>query len=287
MTEKIPNGPSGENRPRQGRRARPLGRWVLVAAALLVVAGVALYLADVPAVAGGPGEPEEVEVEDPGAAPVPVLLVPGWRDTVDELEPFRKRFVEAGWPEERVRAMEFRDPVGGNVQNAREIAEAVTTFRAGLGTERVDVVAHSMGGLAVRYYLRFLDGEAHVRRVAFLGTPHRGTVLASLAWGEGAEDMIPGSEFLETLNEGPAVPEGVEGLALRTPLDLRILPASSAILPGVHNVEVCCPTHPGMIDDDNTFQAVEQFLRAGPDLPDPYIPWWDELVQRIEAAQTG
>ena len=260
---------------------------------MLVLAVIALYWADVPAVADGTAEPEdpdappEAELVEPEDSPVPVVLVPGWRDTVEDLEPLRDRFVEAGWAEERVRTMEFRDPVGGNVQNAREIADAVSSFRSSLGVEAVDVVAHSMGGLAARHYLRFLGGADQVRRVVFLGTPHRGTVLASLAWGEGAEDMVPGSEFLERLNEGRAVPEGVQALALRTPLDLRVLPASSAILPGVHNVEVCCPTHPGMIDDENTFEAVERFLRAGPDLPDPFVPWWDDFIHGIEAVQTG
>lgn len=299
MSEKIPNASQGENRAGAGGPHRSLGLWltVLAVALFLVVGG--LYVAGVPAVTGGDREPAETVVDEPEAGPVPVLLVPGWRDTREQLEPFRGRFLEAGWPEERVRSVEFRDPVGGNVANARQIAEEVAELRDEVGASHVDVVAHSMGGLAVRHYLSFLDGGEEVRRVVFLGTPHRGTVLAFLGWGEGARDMLPGSEFLEALNEGRAVPDGVQALALRTPLDLRILPSSSAILPGVHNVEVCCPTHPGMIDDENTFEAVERFLRAGPDLPDPFLPdrffprldelvkGWDELVQGIGGRPAG
>ena len=292
MTEKIPNASQGENRARGARRAPPLGVWLLASGLILALVVVGFYMAGVPLEAGREDEPTGAEVDDPDAGPVPVLLVPGWRDTDQELAPFRQRFLDAGWPEERVSALEFEDPVGGNVEHAEEVRDAVAELRATTEAERVDVVAHSMGGLAVRYYLRFLGGDEEVRRAVFLGTPHRGTVLAFLAWGDGAQEMLPGSEFLEALNDGRAVPENVQALALRTPLDLHILPSSSAILPGVHNVEVCCPTHPGMIDDDNTFQAVTQFLEAGPDLPDPFLPErflpeWDDLVERIGAREAG
>ncbi len=192
---------------------------------------------------------------------VPVLLVPGWSDHADDIEPLRERFIEEGWGPGEVEIAEFDDRFGSNASHAREIATAVRLLQHRTGAPRVDVVAHSMGGLAVRYFLLFEGGSSVVRRAAFLGTPHFGTVAAILAWGEGGREMVPGSRFLERLNQTDPIPGEVEALALRTVLDLRVIPASSAILPGAENLEVCCPTHQGMIDDARTFQEVLTFLR--------------------------
>lgn len=249
-------------------------------------------------------EPEsERDGTDGANPPVPVLLVPGWSDGPEELEPLEVRLLESGWPLGRVLAVEFEDPVGSNRTHAGTVADAVRSLRASTGAPRVDIVAHSMGGLAVRRYLRdavagrdsagvtlsdagtlvqrdpetearsegsraspadSISGEVPVRRVVFLGTPHAGTAAAWLAWGEGGDEMQPGSPFLDSLNAAPFVPESVEALAVRTPLDLRVIPGESASLPeadNTRNVEICCPTHPGLVDHDETFQAVVEFLR--------------------------
>lgn len=264
------------NRPPAGKRRRAFGRASLAGAVvgLLLLVGAAGL--------GGPlATPGQEAPPAEEAARVPVLLVPGWNDDAASLAPLRDRFVEAGWEAHRVLAMEFADPVGSNDDHAREIARAVESLRAVTGAETVDVVAHSMGGLALRHYLQFLDGAGAVRRAVFLGTPHRGTVLAILAWGDGGREMVPGSDFLQRLNQDPGLPEGVEALSLRTPLDLRLVPALSAHLPGALNVEVCCPTHPGMVDDENTFKAVERFLSRGGVVADPFLPWWEEVLEGI------
>ncbi len=231
---------------------------------------VVVALAAVPAVASDPGFPQAGAAGQDGQAEpepesqwTPVLIVPGWSDEGSDVEPLRQRFMDAGWPETHVGAVDFEDPFGSNRSHAREVALAVEILRTRTGTSRVDLVAHSMGGLATRYYLLFEGGQDRVRRAVFLGTPHRGTVAAILAWGEGGREMVPGSSFLERLNSSAPVPDGVEAMAVRTLLDLRVIPASSAILPGAENVEVCCPTHQGMVDDDATFQEVHNFLEQG------------------------
>ncbi|CAN5744780.1 hypothetical protein BH23GEM11_BH23GEM11_20340 [soil metagenome] len=195
---------------------------------------------------------------------IPVLLVPGWGDQAVSLVPLRRRFTEAGWPESRVSILSFSDPVGSNADHAADINRAVRVLRGLTGEPRVDIVAHSMGGLATRQFL-LAGGEAvAVRRAVFLGTPHRGSVVAVLSWGEGGREMVPGSAFLTRLNGERAVPEGVRALSLRTPMDSRVIPASSAILygEGVSNIELCCPTHTALVDDERTFREVLDFLLA-------------------------
>lgn len=226
------------------------------------VACGALLLAMACGVGGPSGLGAQVSaVETPPPAPVPVLVVPGWFEKGMALAGLRARFRAAGYPASHVASVAFRDPVGGNREHADEIAVAVEQLLERTGAAQVDIVAHSMGGLATRWYLRGRPGL--VRRVVFLATPHRGTVSAYLAFGEGRDDMLPGSAFLTELNAGPAVPPGVEALTVRTLLDTHILPGSSATLPGARDVTVCCPTHAGLTRDLEAFQAVLSFLRGG------------------------
>ncbi len=79
-----------------------------------------------------------------------------------------------------------------NVQNARELADLVDQIQKDYDDPnlKVDIVAHSMGGLIARYYVRYgrldvtndndfpvnLYGGERVRRIILLGTPNLGSV---------------------------------------------------------------------------------------------------------------
>lgn len=206
----------------------------------------------------------------PGPRPIPVVLVPGWYEEATDLEPLSRRLIEAGWPADRIAMVSFADPVGSNADHAREIADHVDRLRRISGAQHVDVVAHSMGGLAVRYFLSDPDRAGDARRVVFLGTPQRGTWIAYFAWGDGGGEMIPESEFLDSLNAQPPVPFGIDALTIRTPVDTHIIPGENATLPGVPDIEVCCPSHGGLVSDRGTFEVVHAFLAEGRRIdPDP------------------
>ena len=49
-----------------------------------------------------------------------------------------------------------------------------------LGHDRVDVIAHSLGGLDARYALAKLGLASRVRSLVTVGTPHHGTPLAAI-----------------------------------------------------------------------------------------------------------
>jgi len=80
-----------------------------------------------------------------------------------------------------------------NVVHARELEQLIETIRRDSDNPnlRVDIVAHSMGGLIARYYLRYgtvdvlegggnelvtLYGTSRVRKLILLGTPNMGSV---------------------------------------------------------------------------------------------------------------
>lgn len=190
---------------------------------------------------------------------VPVLLVPGWFDTDRELAALRIRLSAAGWS--HVETLSFADPTGGNRQHAAEIDSVVTEMLERTDAAEVDIVAHSMGGLATRWYLKTRNTPP-VRKVVFLASPHRGTLSALLAWGDGSDEMLPASAFLDSLNAGRALPPGVSALTIRTPVDTHIFPPESATLPGVPDRSVCCPTHAGMLQDEEVFRLVSDFLEG-------------------------
>jgi triacylglycerol lipase len=99
--------------------------------------------------------------------------------------------------------------------------------------------------------------------VVFLATPFEGTVTAHLAWGEGGAEMKPGSEFLTRLQGGEGPQRWVEAMTVRTPLDVTVMPGAGATVSGVMDQVVCCPTHQGLLDHEETFLTVKEFLVHG------------------------
>ena len=99
------------------------------------------------------------------------------------------------------------------------LVRAIEAFESAHGAFpfKIDIVAHSMGGLEARYLVRN-GGADVVRKVVFLGTPNGGTTRAACVWhacespwlsaagewlnpsGLGVEDLLVGSAFLTDLN---------------------------------------------------------------------------------------
>jgi len=177
--------------------------------------------------------------------------------------PLAERLIRDGWPEDWVQPLEFTDPVGSNLDHATEIEEAIVALQSRTGRRLVDVIAHSMGGLALWALLQREGDLLPIRRVVFLGSPLQGTLIAHLAWGKGGEEMRPGSEFLKNLEEGPDPTHWVEALTIRTPLDLTVVPNRGGTLPGMGDRLVCCPTHQGLQDHEETFELARDFLLYG------------------------
>jgi triacylglycerol esterase/lipase EstA (alpha/beta hydrolase family) len=82
------------------------------------------------------------------------------------------------------------EPVAGSIDAyVPLIHEAVERLCREQGTETVVIVAHSMGGLATRAYLRD-HGSRRVAKAITLGTPHRGTALARFGIGHNTRQML-------------------------------------------------------------------------------------------------
>lgn len=92
------------------------------------------------------------------------------------------------------------EPMLGSIDDyVATLDEAVTRLTAATGLPPL-VVAHSMGGLAVRAWMRAVPGaDARVFHVVTLGTPHHGTWLARWGHGTNARQMRYRSPWIQAL----------------------------------------------------------------------------------------
>lgn len=180
---------------------------------------------------------------DPPIHPVdprPVLLVPGafgqdylyWNVLGASLK-------EAGLD---VHTMTFPTLTLSDLRDsARLLANRVDELRRENGGGRLALVAHSMGGLIARYYLRFLKGHEAVCVLVCLGVPHRGTLTAASGLAlKGARQALPGSPFLKRLNGGDGR-HGVPIVNIYSTTDFIVVPRSSAVLEHPEAVNFCAP----------------------------------------------
>ena len=82
-------------------------------------------------------------------------------------------------------------------------------------TGAIDIVCHSLGTCAARYYLEVMDGEVEVRQLIGLGAPNTGSALAELFF-----DPKMGPEIRRTLS-GIFVPDDFDPAADPLVCDVR------------------------------------------------------------------
>lgn len=166
-------------------------------------------------------------MNDDPSMPAPVLLVHGWNAHARSMRFVAARLRGRGYAAESIMALEFTNTWGSNIDHAAEIAQAVGQLLDRTRAERIDIVAHSMGGLATRWFIARTRPVPPIRRIVFIATPHRGTWMSALAWGRSAPEMRPGSPFLEELARNP-LPSAIETFTIRTRLETHVLPFRSA-----------------------------------------------------------
>src|SRR3989344_1657438 len=72
-----------------------------------------------------------------------------------------------------------------NVSTAHLLDVKIAVVKAICGCNKVDIVAHSMGGLVARSYIQSVDYDYDIDRLVFLGVPHQGAPTAYLQWEAG------------------------------------------------------------------------------------------------------
>lgn len=110
------------------------------------------------------------------------------------------------------------------------------------GATRLTLVAHSMGGLICRAYLRRFGGDK-VDQLITMGSPHQGTFHAKLARGANGRQMRAGNAWLTSLGETPV---GIPFTSIYSIHDTIISPQDSSVMVGADNVQLSAVGHVSM-----------------------------------------
>jgi predicted alpha/beta hydrolase family esterase len=110
------------------------------------------------------------------------------------------------------------------------------------GEAQITLIAHSMGGLIARAYLRKFSGE-RLRQLITLGSPHQGTYHAIFAGGINGRQMRRGNAWLTALATERTTTRFVSIYSLH---DTIITPQDSSWVDGAQNVVVTGIGHVAM-----------------------------------------
>jgi triacylglycerol lipase len=191
----------------------------------------------------------------------PILFVHGWSGAAWNWDIMIDRFEADGYPSSELRAFSY-NTAQSNASTAQTVASEVEGLRTRTGAERVDVVAHSMGSLSSRYYLRNLGGTARVDEWVSIGGPNHGTyTAAACSLLVSCRQMLPGSSFLDALNSGDETPGAVRYGTFWSPCDEIINPDTSVILSGAANTRTGCIGHISMLASPGIYAGVRDFVR--------------------------
>jgi pimeloyl-ACP methyl ester carboxylesterase len=195
-----------------------------------------------------------------GAAERGVLLLHGFTCNRGLWNPWMKRLREQHTP---YVALTLEPAFGSIDAYAEQIEIGVQNLLALSGQPPV-IVAHSMGGLAVRAWLRRFGharrGTAPVAHIMTLGSPHAGTLMANFLSTVNAKQMRRGSTWLAALDQAESVELASEFTCYFSNFDQVVCPASTAILPGCQATEVAGSGHLSLLFEPRIFADLLRLL---------------------------
>lgn len=167
---------------------------------------------------------------------LPVLLVHGYVCNRGYWTKLSRLLARAGIAHDAVDL----EPIGASIDDVvPQVEQALARLCSRTGSGRAIIVAHSMGGLVARAWLR-RHGAARVAKIITIGTPHHGTALASLAAGTNARQMSrigdAPSAWLARLAAGETPAARALITSLYSHHDNIVAPQASACLPGARNI---------------------------------------------------
>lgn len=189
----------------------------------------------------------------------PILFVHGYARNADDWDLMISRFKSAGWTDAELYTIQYGF-LQSNVSVADDIALKVNQIIAATGAKRVDIIAHSMGSLSSRYYLKNLGGTTKVDAWVSLGGPNHGTTTANECGSQPCVEMRVGSAFLNALNSGDETPDDVRYATWWSPTDETINPTTSVILAGATNTQTASIGHLQLLSDQTVFNQVQAFV---------------------------
>jgi triacylglycerol lipase len=192
----------------------------------------------------------------------PILFVHGWNGSASNWNTMKARFEKDGYPASHLLAYNYNTSTSNKTTGEVEVKARVEQLLASTGTTKVDILAHSMGSLNSRWYLKFVAGaQEKVDDWVSFGGPNHGTSLANVCFTTTCVEMRIGSKFLTELNAGDETPGAVNYGTWWSPCDEFINPDESVILSGATNTQTACISHLGLVSDEAVYKEVREFIK--------------------------
>jgi triacylglycerol lipase len=191
----------------------------------------------------------------------PILFVHGYTESASLWNTMIGRFEKDGYAKSALSAYTYNTSQSNKIDAEEVKSKVETLLKNNAGAPKVDIVAHSMGSLNSRYYIKNLGGEAKVDDWVSLGGPNHGTEFANLCTSASCVEMRIGSTFLKELNATDETPGAVNYGTWWSPCDEIINPDSSVALSGATNTETACMSHTALTTDETVYKQVREFVK--------------------------
>jgi triacylglycerol lipase len=192
----------------------------------------------------------------------PILFVHGWSSSASTWNTMVSRFEKDGYTKKQLRAYSYNTSQSNKTTAETIVKSEVEKLKSENSASKVDIVAHSMGSLNSRWYIKFVaGGEANVDDWVSLGGPNHGTDTANFCFSTACEEMRIGSTFLSELNAGDETPGAVNYGTWWSPCDSIINPDSSVSLSGATNTKTACISHTALTTDETVYTQVREFVK--------------------------
>jgi triacylglycerol lipase len=191
----------------------------------------------------------------------PILFVHGYLGSASNWNTMIGRFEKDGYAKSQLSAYSYNTSQSNVVDAEKEVKSHVESLLKATGASKVDIIAHSMGSLNSRWYVKFLGGESKVDDWVSLGGPNHGTEFANACFSTSCVEMRIGSKFLGELNAGDETPGAVNYGTWWSPCDEIINPDSSVALTGATNTETACISHIALTTDETVYKQVREFVK--------------------------
>jgi triacylglycerol esterase/lipase EstA (alpha/beta hydrolase family) len=185
-----------------------------------------------------------------------VLLVHGFVCNRGLWNPWLQRLKQAGVPFIAVNL----EPVFGSIDDyVPQLEAAVQRLRQHTGLAPV-VVAHSMGGVALRRWWVDAGAPERVHHAITIGTPHHGTWLARFALTPNGRQMRLDSRWLKALAAREPAGHGARFTCFYSHCDNIVFPPATATLPGADNRHLPGMAHVHMVDQPEPWAELQRWV---------------------------
>ena len=188
-----------------------------------------------------------------------VVLVHGFLCNRGVWSPWLRRLRAAGIP---CIAVDL-EPVFGSIDSyTSSIDRAVAALTDATGQPPV-VVAHSMGGLAVRAWIAHAN-KFRFHHVVTIATPHHGTRIARHGFSLNLREMGIRSEWLESLHQREDPATFSRFTCFWSHCDNVVFPTANATLAGADNRHLAATPHVRMVFHPSVIEEVLRLLAEPP-----------------------